>query len=266
MDQPVYAAFSSNNLDAVAREFREKFPGRPILIAADNDHEKEGKVNISTGQVMKNVGLEAANAAAQNNGAAILVPPFTKDDVGCSDWNDYAHRHGDVAARKEILRGMVEAQMTLAIDRAQAEEPDPKRQAATHSLMHSALAGNSEARAEAVEALVAGVNTANQPISVVAEKVSEKAVAAVEAAENDGVDADAWEKTHRDMLALGGHRAEVHDKSTEAAAENSDAPGTRNPNSVIGKMLQKRQGEKKAGHKQNDPKPTRRRGSAGAEI
>jgi phage/plasmid primase-like uncharacterized protein len=36
--QPVVVAFDSGNLDAVARELRQRWPDRPLLIAADNDH------------------------------------------------------------------------------------------------------------------------------------------------------------------------------------------------------------------------------------
>src|SRR5687768_13288959 len=92
LGQPVVVAFDSGNLDAVAGEFRKRFPDRSILIAADNDH---------AAQI--NVGLNKAHEAAAKHNCGIMTPPFEKGDKG-TDWNDYAAKNGDTVTEIALNR------------------------------------------------------------------------------------------------------------------------------------------------------------------
>ncbi|HEU4854374.1 MAG TPA: ArdC-like ssDNA-binding domain-containing protein [Nitrosospira sp.] len=99
LGHPVYVAFDSGNLSAVASHLRDLYPDRPMLIAADNDHAAE-----------KNVGAQKAQEAAQKYGAGVMLPPFAQGEKG-SDWDDYARIHGDEAAKKKLEQQMVRAKI-----------------------------------------------------------------------------------------------------------------------------------------------------------
>lgn len=183
---PVVAAFDSGNLDAVARSLRERWPDRPLLIAADNDHRAEKEIRPD-GKPGVNVGLKKAQEAAENHKGAVLVPSFGERDKG-SDWNDYAQQHGDEAARKELERQVAQAKteaamnaermVMLAREREAEARDDPttsaddalvaRERAAAHDLMGRAIAGGTEARAEATDALVANATGAPRPVAAVA--------------------------------------------------------------------------------------------------
>jgi putative DNA primase/helicase len=109
LGQTVIVAFDSGNLDAVARELRERFPTRPMLIAADNDVAATEKLGTK-GQARPNVGMEKAKEAAEKYGAGVMAPQFAKGDKG-SDWNDYAKLNGDDATRKHMSEQMAAAKM-----------------------------------------------------------------------------------------------------------------------------------------------------------
>lgn len=66
----VIAAFSANNLEAVARAVRERWRDARIVIAADDDAHLLDHPTIT-----KNIGLEAARAAAAAVGGVVAVPP-----------------------------------------------------------------------------------------------------------------------------------------------------------------------------------------------
>ncbi|MCD2452461.1 toprim domain-containing protein [Methylicorpusculum oleiharenae] len=70
-----YMAFSKDSLIKVARLLRERLPDTPITICADND----------TDHPKGNVGVNAANEAAEEIGAAVAIPPIPN-----ADFNDYA--------------------------------------------------------------------------------------------------------------------------------------------------------------------------------
>lgn len=174
---PVVVAFDSGNLDAVARTLRERYPDRTLLIAADNDHKHEAERG--------NVGLEKAKAAAERHKGAVVVPPFAKGDPG-TDWNDYAQQHGDEAARKELERQVAQAKaeavlnaerlMTLAREREAEARNDPttsrddalvaQERADANDLMARAVAGATDVRAAAKDALVAGATGKARPVAV----------------------------------------------------------------------------------------------------
>ncbi len=183
---PVVAAFDSGNLDAVARELRERWPDRPLLFAADNDHNAEKQIRPN-GKPGVNVGLKKAQEAAATHKGGALVPSFRDGDKG-SDWNDYAQQHGDEAARKELERQVAQAKteaamnaermMSLARERESEARDDPtttaddaivaQERAAAHDLMARAVAGSTEVRAEATDALVANATGAGRPMAAVA--------------------------------------------------------------------------------------------------
>lgn len=78
----VICAFDAGNLQPVARAFRQQYPTKQIIIAADNDR------FTKTGQsAKKNVGIETATAVAKSINAALSIPHFESWESG-SDWND----------------------------------------------------------------------------------------------------------------------------------------------------------------------------------
>ncbi|EOX7213245.1 zincin-like metallopeptidase domain-containing protein [Escherichia coli] len=111
--KPVFVAFDSGNLDAVARELRERSPARPLLIAADNDHNAP-KTLDEKGNPKVNVGLVKAKEAAEKNGGGVMAPQFKDGDKG-SDWNDVATAQGDDAARRMLNEQMAVAKRDAAI-------------------------------------------------------------------------------------------------------------------------------------------------------
>ena len=94
---PAIAAFDAGNLAPVAQALRDRHRGLPIIIAADDDHGREG---LPGG----NVGLLRARQAADAVGGIVLAPPFDDDDRagGLTDWNDYILRHGPKRARRQL--------------------------------------------------------------------------------------------------------------------------------------------------------------------
>ena len=87
----VIAAMDAGNLLAVALAYRERYPEKPILFAADNDrHNKAG-----------NVGIIKATAAALAVNGLLAIPVFADSEEG-SDLNDLAALHGLDAVRKAI--------------------------------------------------------------------------------------------------------------------------------------------------------------------
>ncbi len=86
---PVRVAFSSNNMAHVVRALREQNPDLPIIVAADNDHQKERLTPPK-----QNVGLAKAGEAVKDlPRAAVLAPQFDATSIG-TDWNDYRAQHG----------------------------------------------------------------------------------------------------------------------------------------------------------------------------
>lgn len=81
----VVVAFSSWNLDPVARGIRKKYPDAEITIAADNDIHTVG-----------NAGLTKARKAALAVGGNIIYPDFTDVDGDGTDFNDYVIAGGSL--------------------------------------------------------------------------------------------------------------------------------------------------------------------------
>lgn len=122
LGHPVIVAFDSGNLAAVAKELRERFPERPMLIAGDNDHAKEREVD-ERGKPKQNVGRTKAEEAAKEVSGAALVPQFAPDEKG-SDWNDYAALHGLAAVRGELAGGVAQAGVQIDAYTYQQKQQD----------------------------------------------------------------------------------------------------------------------------------------------
>lgn len=101
-------AFTSGNLEAVAKAIREKYPDRPIIIAGDNDvkREREGKPNV---------GKAAAMVAAEAVGGHAAIPQFKRDQQG-SDWNDIAHSQGNEVVKQAMLESLAIADRRMIAD------------------------------------------------------------------------------------------------------------------------------------------------------
>ena len=95
---PVVTAFNAGNLGKVAQAYRERFPGRAIYIAGDNDHRREAEGKPNVGRV------KAEEAAAAIDGHA-LIPSFAPGAAG-SDWNDVARLEGREAAQLALVAGI----------------------------------------------------------------------------------------------------------------------------------------------------------------
>ena len=89
-EQGVVAAMSARNLETVARAMRKLFPSRTLIVAADDDR-----------HLSQNVGLEAAQRAAESIGALLATPlplgPETRSADSGTDFADIAP--AEVAAR-----------------------------------------------------------------------------------------------------------------------------------------------------------------------
>jgi putative DNA primase/helicase len=83
---PIAVAFHASNLLPVAQDYRAAEPSLRILIAGDNDHQREREIGAD-GRPKDNVGRIKAEAAAQVVGGDVLIPPFQPHQAG-SDWND----------------------------------------------------------------------------------------------------------------------------------------------------------------------------------
>ena len=115
----VAVAFSANNLAEVAHLLREKEAKRPILVCGDNDHAKEGQVNIQ-GQPKQNVGKAKAIISAAEVGGAALLPPFRVGDKG-SDWNDYRVLYGMDGFSKALQTAIISAHRQITEKEALAQ-------------------------------------------------------------------------------------------------------------------------------------------------
>jgi phage/plasmid primase-like uncharacterized protein/antirestriction protein ArdC len=91
---PVVCAFNTNNLMAVAKSLREKYPDKPIVFMADNDHQQE-----------KNPGITKAWEAAKEVNGKVVSPEFTPEEKaqGLTDFNDLHVSRGLNAVFEQTL-------------------------------------------------------------------------------------------------------------------------------------------------------------------
>jgi len=91
---PVTVAFNAGNLEPVANAMRQKLPGLPLIICANDDAALEG-----------NPGITKANHAALAIGAKVAISDFGEQRLeGATDFNDMAVLLGLEAVAKAIHR------------------------------------------------------------------------------------------------------------------------------------------------------------------
>jgi|GEM_PF-1745975 len=97
----VYVAFDAGNLPLVTEIARRRHPGVKLIVCADND--RFTRINGE----LKNIGLLAANKAAQAAGPGTLVacPNFLDTDTESSDFNDLHARYGLESVNKQVGLG-----------------------------------------------------------------------------------------------------------------------------------------------------------------
>src|SRR6266478_6265592 len=110
------AAFDAGNVPHVARVLRERHLSAAMVIAADNDKAMEGQ------EVGRNPGLIKGQQAASANGAVLMAPSFSEEEVqaGCTDWSDMAS-HDEV--RAALVTKELESALVKALERAPHRDP-----------------------------------------------------------------------------------------------------------------------------------------------
>ncbi|EII3115730.1 hypothetical protein HJ076_17490 [Vibrio parahaemolyticus] len=96
----VIVTFTASNLENVATTIAHLYPDSLIVVAADNDHqkEKEGKGNK---------GLEVAKKLLEKHQLAYTYPLFDDSDSG-TDWNDFCRNNSVEEALKVLTDNIVE--------------------------------------------------------------------------------------------------------------------------------------------------------------
>lgn len=113
------AAFDSGNLEAVAKALHEKYPGKPIVIAGDDDQ-----------AVQNNPGKTKAKEAARAVGGTAFFPIFAPGEQagnpkGFTDFNDLATKS---ALGVEGVERQVQAAVGKAIEKHQARTQQQTQQ------------------------------------------------------------------------------------------------------------------------------------------
>lgn len=102
MGWPVAVVFDAGNIMPVATALRRAFPGRLLVLCADDDHEL-AKRRPDIG----NAGVKKAEAAAAKISGLVAVPSF-QDSTGRTDWNDLQAEQGVEAVRSQ-LKAVIQA-------------------------------------------------------------------------------------------------------------------------------------------------------------
>ena len=110
------AAFDSGNLASVARALHEKFPGKPIVIAGDDDR----AIKVNTGRIH-------AEQAAKEVGGISVFPVFAPAETGkdFTDFNDLAVKS---CLGKDAVKRQVGPVVRQAIQTKQAELAQNRQQ------------------------------------------------------------------------------------------------------------------------------------------
>lgn len=113
----VVVALDSGNLAPVAEALHKKYPDRPLVIAADDDHAK--KVNA---------GIKGAERASELTGAKILRPDLSDEEKakGLTDFNDIHRERG-----LEALKRLVTEQLGLTKPKAKTRTRGREQQTAS---------------------------------------------------------------------------------------------------------------------------------------
>ena len=104
----VYCAIDAGNLRAVAESVRAQHPQAEIILAADNDADRQ-----------ENIGLLKAQAAADSIGGVVALPPIS------GDWNDYHQQHGIDKTREAILMIRKQSNVVSLADKARPATQSP---------------------------------------------------------------------------------------------------------------------------------------------
>ncbi|ROV57119.1 hypothetical protein EGH82_23060 [Vibrio ponticus] len=101
----VVCAFNANNLKVVAPLIKDKYPESIVIVAADNDHQKEreGKGNK---------GLDVAKELFDKEQIAYTSPDFNENNEG-TDWNDYALLHGIEQVSKAMEAAIIKTKYPI---------------------------------------------------------------------------------------------------------------------------------------------------------
>lgn len=91
------AAVDAGNLLPVAEVMRRIYPAAQIVIAADNDHQRDGQANT---------GKDAAEKAALSVAGWVALPPTDHK----ADWDDYRQQNGLEAATAAFSDSMYQIQ------------------------------------------------------------------------------------------------------------------------------------------------------------
>lgn len=121
-DALTVATIDAGNLSPVAKVMRGKYPQAQIIIAADNDHQQDGKTNT---------GIAAAESAALAVAGFVTSPPTDHK----ADWDDYRQQYGLEASTAAFNEGLYQPQgdgMTATLQvieggKSQPSDEDPMR-------------------------------------------------------------------------------------------------------------------------------------------
>lgn len=116
------AAFDSGNLTSVAKALHEKFPGKPIVIAGDDDR----AIKVNAGRIH-------AEQAAKAVGGVSIFPIFAPAETGKKEFTDF----NDLAVKSSLGKDAVKRQMgpvvRQAIQAKQAELAQLRQQQQSQS-------------------------------------------------------------------------------------------------------------------------------------
>lgn len=112
-------SFNCGNLPAVAKMARQQYPGREIVLIADNDI----RTKIKTGH---NPGLEHAERAAREAGGKVALCPA--QDGESTDFNDLALVRGLDAVKRVIEKALAKGRLVCVNARQLLEMDIPERQ------------------------------------------------------------------------------------------------------------------------------------------
>lgn len=104
----VVSTFGTSNLLKVAKYYRERLGNVDIIIAGDDDIDKE-----------RNAGREAATKAAQEISARLVFPQFKERQNGETDFNDLSQLEGSITVYEQLVMAKeVEVNQEIALSKA----------------------------------------------------------------------------------------------------------------------------------------------------
>jgi phage/plasmid primase-like uncharacterized protein len=122
LGRPTISVFNAANLVPVAAALRERFPDKPMVIAADDDR----ALQVKSG---KNPGQTYARTAADASGAFIATPVFAPGEETLTDFNDLATKShlGPNALERQVTAVIAAATAARARERANAQKQNRSR-------------------------------------------------------------------------------------------------------------------------------------------